>query len=117
MTEAGADRRRSRRVPLRVPVVIASDGMREASWTLSVSANGALVTCSRPFEAGQKVVVVNVATGRSTDAEVVTPFLPEAGGGAVHAPGGGFRLAIRLVVPDEAFWGPAYSKTVRDGES
>lgn len=112
-SHTGSERRRSARVDLRVPVLIACSGVREACWTVSVSENGALVTASRPLESGQRITLLNVATGRSTAAEVIAPLLPSAQGGASDVPGGAFRLAIRLDEPDATFWGPAYSRLRR----
>lgn len=113
MSDAGTERRRSPRLPLRVPVMIACGDQREASWTVSVSENGALVTATRPIESGQRVSLLNVATGRSTVAWVVAPLLPDAKEAARGLAGGDFRIAIRLDEPDAAFWGPAYARRLR----
>lgn len=112
-SDTGSERRRSPRLPLRVPVMIACGDEREASWTVSVSENGALVTASRPFESGERVDLLNVATGRSTVAWVVAPLLPNANQSMPGLARGDFRIAVRLDQPDAAFWGPAYTRLLR----
>jgi hypothetical protein len=81
-----------------------------------VTANeaGALVTCARPLEAGQRVTVLNVTTGKTAVARVVAPLLADSADPSGQ--GGGFRLAVRLETFGVQFWGPVYYEALGESE-
>jgi len=95
------ERRRSQRVRVRIPLLLADAGSCEQSWTIDASDTGALVTSSHPIAPGQRVTLYNVTTGLTAVARVAASLLstePEAS----------FRLALQLESHPDGFWGPLY---------
>jgi diguanylate cyclase (GGDEF)-like protein len=80
----GADRRRSVRRVLDVPLVISGESsqqepFREQTFTLSVSAHGALVVLAASVTLGQKLLLRNPASDKETEARVVRFGSPYGG--------------------------------------
>src|SRR5262249_50773691 len=74
--EIGSRRRRSKRLALRVPVIVYGrmrdkSVFHEKTRTLSVSAHGGMLALAAPLPVGQAILVVNEATGEEQEARVV----------------------------------------------
>jgi len=100
-------------VPVRIPLFLDWGSGLEASWTVTANEAGALVTSSRLLEAGRRVRVLNVATGRIAIARVVAPLLAGPGQRTAQA-ASGFRLALRLETFRARYWGDAYYAAARE---
>jgi hypothetical protein len=94
-------------VSVRIPLLLEVSGLRDASWTVTANEGGALVTFPRPLARGERVVIHNVATGRTAVARVAASLLADAEPEARRT-NPGFRVALRLETFPEEFWGPAY---------
>ena len=110
-----SERRQSPRLRVRIPILLDWGGRREPGWTVTANEAGALVTCARPLEAGQRVTLLNVTTGKQAVARVVAPLLSAAEGAARSDPG--FRLALRLETCGVRFWGPVYYEALEESGS
>lgn len=80
----GAERRRSERRVLDVPIVVSghsqSDGgFREQTFTIAVNAHGALVVLSARVALGQKLTLKNPGTQKEVEARVVCFGPPSEG--------------------------------------
>jgi len=97
-----ANRRRSQRVLLVIPVEIvwtSGQGLRvqEHAETEVVGAYGALLRMKTRLAMGSRVQIRQPRTGLSAEARVVNVSSPQQDGLV--------RIAIEFAVPDEAFWG------------
>ena len=101
-----ADRRRSQRVRLAVPVDVAwktSDGARHSEHAKSevVSAYGGVLQMNEPYPPLKQVVELShPSTHRSCRARVVWVMEPENDESA--------RVAVELAIPSQAFWGISF---------
>jgi hypothetical protein len=70
----GEERRRSQRVVIRVPIVLqvmmSGQEITAAAHTVAVNVHGAMVLCSRPFDAGTKLEIFNERTRDRASARV-----------------------------------------------
>ncbi len=98
---AGIERRRSPRIPWRIPFVLTWRAntkvtVREQGETEVVNAHGALVRLSAKLYVGQPVTILGKGKHVSQPAHVV---------GNHHSPGDGFtKLAVELSSPGMEFW-------------
>lgn len=72
----GADKRRSQRLLLSVPVLVRGHSNKrvsfeEASHTLVVNAHGGLITLGTPLERGQRILLLHRATEEEIECAVV----------------------------------------------
>jgi len=93
-------RRRSMRVLLSIPVIVAGKNPKGADFkedtrTLVVNAHGALVALAAQLPAGQKVVVTNVSTQQS--AECTVAYIGSTQGGKM-------QMGLEFVNPAPSFW-------------
>jgi hypothetical protein len=97
----GANRRRSERVRLKVPVLLSvtsGEGLvtEETTFTQVVNAHGGLVGLEMEISAGQSFVLTNSKTGMSRECTVVRTQPP---------PGGrGLLVAFQFISPAPDFW-------------
>ena len=101
-----ADRRRSQRVRVTVPVDVAwktSDGAGHSEHAKSevVNAYGGVLEMNEPYPPLKQVVELSQpSTHRSCRARVVWVMEPENGKAA--------RIAVELAIPSQAFWGISF---------
>lgn len=107
-----AEQRQSRRLQVRIPLLLDWRGRRVPCWTVTANEGGALVTSPHPVEADQRVSVLNVTTGKTAVARVVAPLLADSGAVSSHT--GHFRLALRLETFGVRFWGPVYYSALEE---
>jgi hypothetical protein len=93
-------RRRSMRVLLSVPILVAGldtgrKEFHEETRTLVVNAHGALITLGTPVTAGQKLTLANKATKQSQDCRVV--YLGTSQGGKT-------QMGVEFLKPTPSFW-------------
>jgi hypothetical protein len=100
MTANPANRRRSQRLFLQVPVVIEGQlanksEFSENAHTVVVNAHGALVELGISLDPGKRVLLRNIRTSEKIASEVklVTP-----------GESGKFNVALEFVDPDPSFW-------------
>ena len=98
MTQTG--QRRSARVLIDVPVVIGGESsdhraFREETFTVTVSAHGALVMLATKVAPGQKIVVMNPTNWDEREGRV-------AYAGPLHA--GLAQVAVEFAQPAPEFW-------------
>ncbi len=98
-----AERRRSRRLLLDVPLVIRGESpenkpFREETFTISVSATGALVVLAAAVVLGQRLVLVNLETRAEREGRVARLGSPY---------GGLAQVAVEFVDPAPEFWAVA----------
>jgi hypothetical protein len=91
--------RRSERILLDIPVVIRGNsggrGFQEETFTVTVSAHGALLMLETEVSLGQKLVVMNPKSSDEREARVAYK-------GAVHA--GLAQVAVEFTKPAPEFW-------------
>ena len=92
--------RRSQRVMAQVPVVVqgmsgATTPFADRSYALVLSANGCLITLSRPVRLGEKLVLESVATRERQNCRVV--YLGAKQGGRTE-------VGLRFKTADPQFW-------------
>lgn len=110
----GAERRRSQRVLLVIPVEVAwsangSLRVKERAETEEVNTHGALLRMKTQLSPATKFELTHLQTQRSTEAQVVGVRSPTLEG--LH------RVAVELAATSEAFWGvsiPPLAGAVRD---
>jgi hypothetical protein len=100
MTSSGAEKRRSERVMLRVPVMVMSempDGqwLQEATHTAVVNAHGGLLKLAMEVVAGQPILLINATTNVEQSCRVVRVEKPPEGQAAV---------AFEFDTPAPEFW-------------
>jgi hypothetical protein len=98
VTQSG--QRRSARVLADVPVVIRGESadqrsFREETFTVTVSAHGALVMLAANVSLGQKIVVINPLKGDELEGRI-------AYRGPIHA--GLSQVAVEFSKPSPEFW-------------
>lgn len=98
--ENPANRRRSERVMLQVPVVVKTktrhgDAVEEETHTLVVNAHGGLLKLKMEVQAGQPIVLINPRTKVEQGCRVVRIDEP---------PGGNFAVAFEFDRPAPHFW-------------
>lgn len=95
----GEERRRTQRVILRVPVVLeameSGQKIKISGFTVAVNVHGAMVLCSRPFDAGTKIEIFNDLTREHAGARVTRS--PREGDG-------GFLVPLEFEMPSPSFW-------------
>jgi hypothetical protein len=96
---AGDERRRSQRVILRVPVtlqfVVAGKPVTAAAHTVSVNDHGAMLQCTRPFNAETALELKNDRTGDKLPCRVTRAPIENTGG---------YLIPIEFSAPSPAFW-------------
>jgi hypothetical protein len=100
MTIASANRRRSQRLFLQIPVVVEGKladktEFSESAQTVVVNAHGALVELGIALDPGQRVILRNTRTSEKIESEVklVTP-----------GESGKYNMALEFVDPNPSFW-------------
>jgi hypothetical protein len=96
----GANRRRSERVMLQIPIVVMTETveheqLQEETHTLVVNAHGGLVKLQMEVMAGQPIVLINSRSGAEVAARVVRVENP---------PGGYTAVAFEFDEPSPKFW-------------
>jgi len=96
----GANRRRSERVMLQIPIVLMTESvdheeMKEETHTLVVNAHGGLLKLEMEILAGQPIVLMNPRSGTEVTAHVVRVENP---------PGGYTAVAFEFDEPSPHFW-------------
>ena len=99
-----ANRRRSQRVLMNVPVRVsgqAVDGaaFEERTHTLSISAHGALLVVAAPVHRGQRFILSNVQTKAALECVVVH---------LEQLPGEPTQVGVEFMLPNPAFWRVAF---------
>jgi hypothetical protein len=99
-TDAGASKRRSQRVMLRLPVLVHGktvDGkpFHEHAFTLVVNAHGALILLAARVAIRQTVTLANVATEQGAECRVVYLGLKDAGK---------TQVGVEFLQPNPKFW-------------
>lgn len=98
-TEGGAERRRTQRVQIAMPVVVrAKDGktpFEETTHTVSVNANGCLVRVAGTLVRGQKISLINPKTTEELPCTVM--FLGKKDGGKTE-------VGVEFAEASPLFW-------------
>src|SRR5580704_9628691 len=99
-----ANRRRSQRVLMKVPVQVsgqAADGatFEESTHTLSISPHGALLVLAAPVRRGQRFILANMQTKSALEC-VVAHLEP--------TPGVPMQVGVEFSLPNPAFWRIAF---------
>jgi hypothetical protein len=99
-----ANRRRSQRVLMNVPVRVsgqAVDGaaFEERTHTLSISAHGALIVVAAPAHRGQRFILSNMQTKAALECVVVH---------LEQLPGEPTQVGVEFMLPNPAFWRVAF---------
>ena len=96
----GANRRRSERVMLQIPIIVATESvegeqMREETQTMIVNAHGGLVKLEMEVMPGQPIELMHPRSGTKAAARVVRVDNP---------PGGFTAVGFEFVEPSPRFW-------------
>jgi len=100
-----ANRRRSQRVLMQIPVRIsaqavgASSLLEEETHTLAISAHGALIVATSQVYRGQRFILSNVQTKASLECVVVHVDRPS---------GDQIQVGVEFLLPNSRFWGVAF---------
>lgn len=99
-----ANRRRSQRVLMRIPVHISSQAgtaasLEEDTHTLAINAHGALLVVAGPVYRGQRFTLSNVQTNDSLECIVAH---------VDKAPGEQTRVGVEFMMPNQTFWRVAF---------
>ncbi len=99
-----ANRRRSQRVLMKIPVRVSFHAgavslSEEETHTLAVSAHGALIAVSAPLYRGQRLTLSNVQTKGSL--ECVVAHID-------HFPGEQIKAGVEFLLPNPTFWHVAF---------
>src|SRR5437660_9360880 len=100
-----ANRRRSQRVLMHIPVRIsaqavgASSLLEEETHTLAISAHGALIVATSQVYRGQRFILSNVQTKASLECVVVHVDRPS---------GDQIQVGVEFLLPNSRFWGVAF---------
>jgi PilZ domain len=99
-----ANRRRSQRVLMRLPVRVSGQGsgassFEEETYTLAISAHGALIAVSAPVYRGQRFTLSNMQTKGTL--ECVVAHIDKA-------PGELTRVGVEFMLPNQTFWRVAF---------
>lgn len=101
------NRRRTQRVLMRIRVRVSSQGapgsgFDEETYTLAINAHGASIPLSRPVTKGQRLEVLNVATGDK--AECVVAHLGQRQGDCME-------VGVEFILASPKFWRVAFPPT------
>ena len=99
-----ANRRRSQRVLMRIPVRISSQAgaavfLEEDTHTLAISAHGALLVVAAPVYRGQRFTLSNIQTKAALECIVAH---------VDKAPGEQTRVGVEFMMPNQTFWRVAF---------
>jgi len=99
-----ANRRRSQRVLMRLPVRVSGQGsgalsFEEDTYTLAISAHGALIAVTAPVYRGQRFTLSNTQTKGTL--ECVVAHIDKA-------PGELTRVGVEFMLPNQTFWRVAF---------
>jgi len=99
-----ANRRRSQRVLMKLPVRVSGQGdgalfFEEDTYTLAISAHGALVVIAAPVYRGQRFTMSNVQTKAALECVVVH---------VDKTPGEQTRVGVEFMLPNQTFWRVAF---------
>ncbi len=99
-----ANRRRSQRVLMKVPVRVsvqagAASLQEEETHTLAISAHGALIAVSAPLHRGQRLTLSNVQTKAALECAVVH---------IDRFPGEQIKVGVEFMLPNPTFWHVAF---------
>jgi len=100
-----ANRRRSQRVLMRIPVRISAQAVgasslrEEETHTLAISAHGALIVATSPVYRGQRFILSNVRTKASL--ECVVAHVDRSSGDQI-------QVGVEFLLPNSRFWGVAF---------
>ncbi len=103
-TWLAANRRRSQRVLMKIPVRLSVQAgaallSEEATHTLAVSAHGALIAVSAPLHRGQRLTLSNVQTKGALECVVVH---------IDRFPGEQMQVGVEFLLPNPNFWRVAF---------
>jgi c-di-GMP-binding flagellar brake protein YcgR len=103
MRESTAERRRSQRVNIAMPVLVrgtkGTEAFEEKTVTISVSAHGCMVRVATPVARGQEVAIVNVKTAEELPCKVT--FLGQKENGKAE-------VGVEFTEPSPLFWRIAF---------
>ena len=99
-----ANRRRSQRALMNVPVRVSGEGgdgtgFEERTHTLSISAHGALLVLLAPVHRGQRFILSNMQTKAALECVVVH---------LERIPGGPTQIGVEFMLPNPTFWRVAF---------
>jgi PilZ domain-containing protein len=99
-----ANRRRSQRVLMKLPVRIsgqagAASSFEEVTYTLAISAHGALIVVTAPVYRGQRFTLSNVQTNAALECVVAH---------VDRAPGEQTKVGVEFMLPNQTFWRVAF---------
>jgi hypothetical protein len=99
-----ANRRRSQRVLMKLPVRIsgqvgAASSFEEVTYTLAISAHGALIVVTAPVYRGQRFTLSNVQTNAALECVVAH---------VDKAPGEQTKVGVEFMLPNQTFWRVAF---------
>jgi len=99
-----ANRRRSQRVLMQIPVRVsgpagAASFFEEDTHTLAISAHGALIVVAAPAYRGQRFTLSNVQTNAALECVVVH---------VERVPGGQTQVGVEFMLPNPTFWRVAF---------
>jgi PilZ domain-containing protein len=103
-----ANRRRSQRVLMNIPVRISGQAagpsslFEEETYTLAISAHGALIIATSPVYRGQRFTLSNERTKASLECVVVH---------VDRSPRGQIKVGVEFLLPNSRFWGVAFPPT------
>jgi hypothetical protein len=99
-----ANRRRSQRVLMKIPVRVsgqagAASFFEEDTYTLAISAHGALIAVAAPVSRGQRFTLSNVQTNAALECIVVH---------VDRVPGEQIQVGVEFMLPNPTFWRVAF---------
>jgi len=103
-----ANRRRSQRVLMNIPVRISGQAagpsslFEEETYTLAISAHGALIIATSPVYRGQRFTLSNVRTKASLECVVV--HVDRSSASVI-------KVGVEFLLPNSRFWGVAFPPT------
>lgn len=102
-SEIAADRRRSHRVNIAMPVLVrgkkGTQPFEEAAQTISVSAHGCMVKMATPVARGQEIAIVNIKTAEELPSTVT--FMGQKEGGKTE-------VGVEFAEASPLFWRIAF---------
>ena len=102
----GEERRRSHRVIIRVPVTLevnmSNQVISVSAHTVAVNIHGAMVVCSRTFDADTKLELVNERTRERASARVTR---------APRESAEGYLIPVEFTAPSPTFWQISFPPT------
>lgn len=103
MTESQAERRRSHRVHIAMPVLVrgkkAGQAFEEKTHTISVNAHGCMVRLSTPVTRAQEISIINTKTAEELPCTV--SFIGQRDGGRLE-------VGVEFAEPSPVFWRIAF---------